>query len=219
MTDVALVVIAKSPRPGASKTRLCPPCSPEEAAALAEAALRDTLDAVAAAPVRRRILVLEGDPGPWLPYGFEVFPQRGGGLDQRLASAFDDIGDPAFLVAMDTPQLTAGRLAGAVAALAVHDAAIGPTRDGGYWGIGFRRPCRAALEGVPMSSPSTFAAQAQRLRECGLTTARLGPLTDIDMIEDARAVARAAPWTRFARELRASGHATGHEQPVPEAAA
>lgn len=219
MTDVALLVIAKSPRPGASKTRLCPPCSPEEAAALAAAALRDTLDAVAAAPARRRILVLEGETGPWLRDGFEVIPQRGSGLDQRLAAAFEDVGGPAFLVAMDTPQLTAAQLARGTVALSAHDATIGPTSDGGYWGIGFRRPCRAALEGIPMSSRATFAAQSQRLRECGLTTARLGRLADIDTIEDARAVARAAPWTRFARELRASGHATGHEQPVPEAAA
>lgn len=62
-----LLVIAKEPRPGRVKTRLTPPFSPRQAAALAEAALVDTLLAVAAAPVRRRVLVLDGTPGPWLP--------------------------------------------------------------------------------------------------------------------------------------------------------
>ncbi|MYV54803.1 glycosyltransferase, partial [Streptomyces sp. SID3212] len=58
--------MAKAPVPGRVKTRLTPPFRPEEAAALAEAALCDTLDAVLAAPVRRRVLVLDGAPGAWL---------------------------------------------------------------------------------------------------------------------------------------------------------
>ncbi|MYV39613.1 glycosyltransferase, partial [Streptomyces sp. SID1328] len=45
-----LLVIAKEPRPGRVKTRLTPPFTPGQAAALAEAALTDTLRAVAAAP-------------------------------------------------------------------------------------------------------------------------------------------------------------------------
>src|SRR5258708_31010745 len=45
---VTLMVIAKSPRPGRVKTRLCPPMSPGEAAAIAEAALADTLDVIGA---------------------------------------------------------------------------------------------------------------------------------------------------------------------------
>ncbi len=65
--SVTLLVIAKEPRPGRVKTRLTPPFTPGEAAALAEAALVDTLRAVAATPARRRVLVLDGEPGPWLP--------------------------------------------------------------------------------------------------------------------------------------------------------
>jgi glycosyltransferase A (GT-A) superfamily protein (DUF2064 family) len=99
-----LLVIAKAPEPGRSKTRLCPPCSPEQAAALAEAALTDTLRAVAATPADERVLVLDGTPGDWLPEGFRVVPQRGDGLDERLAAAFADAGGPALLIGMDTPQ-------------------------------------------------------------------------------------------------------------------
>ena len=46
----AVVVLAKAPVPGRVKTRLCPPCTPAEAALLAEAALVDTLCAVGAVP-------------------------------------------------------------------------------------------------------------------------------------------------------------------------
>ena len=102
----AIAVIAKAPVAGRSKTRLTPPCTPEQAAALASAALADTLAAVAATPGARRVLVLDGAPGPWLRPGFEVLAQRGAGLAERLAAAFADIGEPALVVGMDTPQLT-----------------------------------------------------------------------------------------------------------------
>lgn len=73
------MVIAKEPRPGRVKTRLTPPYSPHEAAALAEAALADTLHTVAATPAAHRVLVLDGSPGPWLPPGIDVVRQCGGG--------------------------------------------------------------------------------------------------------------------------------------------
>jgi glycosyltransferase A (GT-A) superfamily protein (DUF2064 family) len=83
-----------------------PPCSYEQAAALAEAALADTLHTVLTVPARRRVLVLDGRPGPWLPAGFDVVPQCGGSLDERLARAFAAVPGPALLIGMDTPQVT-----------------------------------------------------------------------------------------------------------------
>ena len=65
-----VLVVAKAPLAGFSKTRLCPPCSPQEAADIAEAALADTLIAVASCRADRRVLALEGRPGSWLPSGF-----------------------------------------------------------------------------------------------------------------------------------------------------
>ena len=70
-----LLVIAKQPVPGRVKTRLVPPCTYEQAAALAEAALADTLRTAATVPARRRVLVLDGEPGPWLPPGYDIVPQ------------------------------------------------------------------------------------------------------------------------------------------------
>src|SRR3954454_14382094 len=74
---VALAVIAKAPVPGRVKPRLCPPSTGTEAAELAAASLHDTLAAVAATPAPRRVLVLDGDPGDWVPSGFAVIAQRG----------------------------------------------------------------------------------------------------------------------------------------------
>ncbi|MFL6053001.1 MAG: TIGR04282 family arsenosugar biosynthesis glycosyltransferase [Actinoallomurus sp.] len=201
-----LLVIAKEPVPGRVKTRLTPPYTPAEAAALAEAALADTLAAVAATRVARRVLVLAGRPGPWLPEGFEVISQRGDGLDERLANAFADVGGPAVLVGMDTPQVTPAALTQAVRGLDDGDAVFGPAADGGFWLLGLRRPDPRLLLGVPMSRPDTGAHQRARLR--GLRVTTLGTLTDVDTADDAVRVAALAPGTRFAVTLAAIGHGT-----------
>ena len=198
----ALLVIAKAPAPGRVKTRLTPPCTPQEAAALAAAALDDTLAAAAKALLpARRVLVLEGEPGSWIPDAFEVIPQRGDGLGERLAAAFADADGPAFLVGMDTPQLTPALLDAGLEALDGADAAFGAALDGGYWGLGLRRPDPEVFRDVPMSHPCTGLAQSVRLAELGLSTAVLAPMLDVDTIEDARRVAAAAPGTRFAAVL------------------
>jgi len=219
MIDGTLILIAKEPRTGRSKTRLVPPCTPEQAAALAEAALIDTLAAMAATPAAHHLVALEGEAGHWLPPGFRLTAQRGEGLGQRLAAALEDAGGTAFVVAMDTPQVTPDMLGAGLERLSDPgvDATLGLAHDGGYWGIGLSRPNRAVFEGVPMSEGQTGALQAQRLRELGLQTELLSRLTDVDTIESARAVARAAPAARFAGALRASGHARDHRQAVAEA--
>ncbi|ELS57399.1 TIGR04282 family arsenosugar biosynthesis glycosyltransferase [Streptomyces viridochromogenes] len=191
-----LLVIAKEPRPGRVKTRLTPPFTPEQAAVLAEAALKDTLDAVARTPARRRVLVLDGAPGPWLPPGFEVVPQCAGGLDERLAEAFAGCAGPALLVGMDTPQVTPELL---TVDWADCDAYFGPAEDGGFWALGLAEPDPARLRGVPMSTPHTGAVQRARLD--GLRVRDLPLLRDVDTAYDAALVAEAAPGGHFAAAL------------------
>lgn len=194
-----MLVIAKEPVPGRVKTRLVPPCTPWQAAALAEAALADTLHTVLAAPARRRVLVLDGEPGPWLPPGFDIMPQCGGGLDERLAGAFAAVRGPALLIGMDTPQLTPGLLA---VDWEIADAWFGPAADGGFWGLGLRAPDAALVRGVPMSTADTGAVQRARLHAAGLRVAELPRLRDVDTAADAVAVARQAPRSRFAARAR-----------------
>ncbi|MBD8078449.1 TIGR04282 family arsenosugar biosynthesis glycosyltransferase [Cellulosimicrobium arenosum] len=197
-----VVVLAKAPAPGRSKTRLTSLLTPEQAADVAAAALGDTLDAVAALP-GDHVLVLDGEPGSWVPPGFVVYPQVAGGLDRRLAGAFDDTfaahPGPVLLVGMDTPQL-APQLA--AVDLDGHDAVLGMAEDGGFWAVGLRAPDPDLFVGVPMSEPTTGAAQLDRLRSCGLSVGLLPTLRDVDEPDDARAVAAAAPGTRFARRWR-----------------
>jgi rSAM/selenodomain-associated transferase 1 len=199
-----LLVIAKAPVPGRVKTRLTPPCTPAQAADMARAALIDTLTAASAARFAgRRVLVLDGEPGAWLPSGFEVIPQRGDGLAERLAAAFDDVAEPAFLVGMDTPQLAPWQLDAGLSAVAWGDSAFGPAFDGGYWGIGLRTPDPEVFAGVPMSTDDTGSAQYARMRALGLQPGILPPRRDVDTFAVALAVAAEAPDTRFAAALAA----------------
>jgi rSAM/selenodomain-associated transferase 1 len=200
----SLMVIAKAPAPGRVKTRLTPPCTPGQAARLAAAAIADTLAAaLAARRPGRRIVVLDGEPGAWIPDGFEVIAQRGEGLGERLAAAFTDAGGPAFLVGMDTPQVTPELLDAGLAALDRFDSVLGAALDGGYWGIGLRRADDAVFAGVPMSETTTGAVQRARLARLGHRTAVLAALLDVDTIADAHAVAAAAPGGAFAGALAA----------------
>jgi uncharacterized protein len=194
-----LLVIAKQPVPGRVKTRLVPPCTYEQAAALAEAALADTLHTMLMLPARRRVLVLDGRPGPWLPPGFDIVPQCGGPLDERLADAFAAVRGPALLIGMDTPQVTPALL---TVDWQAADAVFGPAADGGFWALGLRVPVPALLRGVPMSTPSTGAVQRARLLAAGLRVADLPELRDVDTAADAVAVARQAPRSRFAARAR-----------------
>lgn len=201
----SILVIAKEPRAGHAKTRLIPDLGAEGAAAVARACLEDTLLAAVDATAAERVLVLDGEPGDWLPPGFRVIPQREGGLDARLAGAFADAGTaPAVLVGMDTPQINGGLLDEALRRLCEPgaDAVLGPASDGGYWAIGLRAADARVFEGVPMSADDTGEHQRRRLRELGLSWSDLEQLRDVDTIADLRAVAASSPWTRAAAVLR-----------------
>jgi glycosyltransferase A (GT-A) superfamily protein (DUF2064 family) len=200
---VHLLVVAKAPVAGRSKTRLCPPCSPQEAADIAEAALADTLDAVAACGADRRVVALDGAPGAWLPAGFEVIPQVPGHLDVRLAEAWMSVGGPGLQIGMDTPQVTAPLLDYCLAQLEAPlvDAALGLADDGGWWSIGLRAPRRSVFLGIATSQADTGEQQRLRLEHLRMLTARLPRLRDIDDFGDALAVAAELPGSRTAEAV------------------
>jgi len=205
VTAATVIVIAKQPVPGRVKTRLQTEFTPSEAAALARACLSDTLAAVQDTSVRRSVVALDGDPGPWLPAGFVVVPQRGDGLDERIAAAFEDAyaGEPMMLIGMDTPQVTPELLE---IDWAEHDAVLGLTEDGGYWCLGLRKPDRRALVGVPMSTDHTGADQLYRLEQLGYRVLLLPTLRDLDTPLDAAVIAARYPSLRVSRLHRRLHH-------------
>jgi glycosyltransferase A (GT-A) superfamily protein (DUF2064 family) len=222
----ALLVIAKEPVPGRVKTRLCPPCTYGQAAAVAEAALQDTLDVATRSGASGRTLVLSGTYRP--PAGWSVLAQRGDGLGERLANAFldalasetgasDDV-RPGLLIGMDTPQVTPELLAALGRSLDRADAVLGLALDGGWWALGLRDP-RAArvLATVPMSTPDTGRLTIEALCRSGLRIVRGPTLRDVDTADDAHQVARTHPGGRFAAAVAAHvpTSAAGHSTVVP----
>jgi len=203
--SVQLLVLAKTPVPGRVKTRLCPPCTPHQAAVLAAAALADTMAAVTAAPAAHRCLVIDGDHPA--PPDWHRTTQRGTTLGERLAHAYTDTrldGAASLLIGMDTPQVSADLLAGAARRLGADanegDAVLGLAEDGGWWALGLRNPSHGqVLRQVPMSTPDTGALTLAALRARGLRVATLPTLRDVDTYADAQAVATLCPaGSRFA---------------------
>ncbi len=192
-----VTVIAKAPVPGRVKTRLCPPCTPEQAADLAAAALLDTLDAVSAATWAtsvRRVLLLDGTPPSWIPNDFDVVGQCDGSLADRLAHGFEALG-PGLIVGMETPH-AATDLGAALSALAHGDDVIGPAADGGYWAIGLGRVDRRVFRGIEMSTSQTCADQMARLRSLDRRVTTIHQARDIDTFDDVRALAATNGWGR-----------------------
>ena len=199
-----LLVIAKAPVPGQVKTRLCPPCTPEQAAEVAAAALADTLATGAGMPAARRTVVHYGHLTP--PPGWHRVLQRGEGLAHRLANGFADTalpGTASVLIGMDTPQVSRELLDAVAAGLDAHDAVLGPAEDGGWWALALRTPAHgAALRAVPMSTVDTGARTAAALRERGLDVGYGPTLRDVDTAPDAWEVAALCPHGTFADAVR-----------------
>ncbi|MDY7089616.1 MAG: DUF2064 domain-containing protein [Actinomycetota bacterium] len=225
-----VIVLAKAPVAGLVKTRLCPPCTPAQAALIAAAALADTLAVVSATGVTRRVLAVAGAYP--CPPGWVSIPQHGNTLGERLTSAFADTAglapttttppsrksdlpdnsawrggvQPVALVGMDTPQLTAAHLRSALDPLIVPDgpdATLGLAEDGGWWTLGLRDPRHAEiLAGIATSTPSTGADTRAALERRGLAVHLLAGLRDVDTAADAHHVAALCPpGSRFAEAV------------------
>ncbi len=210
-----LIVLAKAPLPGRVKTRLTPPLTPDDAAAVAAAALADTWAAArASTAASATVAVFDGDSTPWVPVGITTIRQTVGGLDRRLAAAFNDVharhGEAMVLIAMDTPQVSAALLDAAIDALTAPgvDAVFGPAHDGGYWLIGLRAlradevNYDALFHDIPMSTNETGAAQRTRLVSSGWNVHDLIALRDMDNVDDVAHIAKAFPELRVSQQWR-----------------
>jgi len=217
MTAAAtLLVVAKAPVPGLVKTRLTPRLTPDEAAAVAAAALLDTMDLVRAVSARtgsRIVVALAGDlaAAPARAAvrralaGLVVVDQRGDGLAARLAhahlTAAGALG-PCVQIGMDSPHAPVAVLVETCALVTAGDGpdvVLGPAADGGWWCLGLRRAGDARhLTGVTMSTARTGAETEQAFRAAGRAVVRTATVNDLDTVADLATVAAAAPDSRVA---------------------
>jgi hypothetical protein len=196
----ALAVMAKAPRAGKVKTRLQPPLTAEEAAALNVCFLRDTalnLAGVASEGGAAGLVCYTpvGDEAAFdglLPEGFALIAQRGDGFGERLLAAAEDILSCGFgavcLIDSDSPTLPTEALRKAVEELARAGdrVVVGGSDDGGYYLIGLKRPEPRVFERITWSTEKVYAETVERVREAALELVELPQWYDVD---DARSLA------------------------------
>ncbi len=199
-----LILFGRYPRPGETKTRLIPLLGPLGAAELQ----RELTERTLATMVRAGLAPVEvaytgGTPGQmerWLA-GLRVglYPQKEGGLGRRMQSALENAlargARQVVLVGTDVPGLSASNLAQAFAALNSHDLVFGPSRDGGYWLVGTRRPA-GVFDGIAWGTGRVLDQSLDLAMQQGLSAALLPPLDDTDTPEDLRVWRPAYDWRR-----------------------
>ena len=197
MRRPALLLFAKTPRPGAVKTRLCPPLSAAQAAGLAEWMIRRTVAlALSAWPGAVSLWVWPdvGHPlwralaGPRL----RILPQCPGDLGAKMGHALDWAirrYGAAAVMGCDVPQCPPAVLHGAARSLAGGREVIGPAADGGYYLIGLTRLRAAPFAGMTWGGRWLFARTLGRLRAGGRRPLVLPRLRDLDTWTDVLAVA------------------------------
>ncbi len=201
-TRCAIAIMAKAPRAGLSKTRLCPPLRPEEAAALSGAFLRDmgtlVLAAAASAPIDLFIAYAPADARdalcPYVPQAARMLAATGEavrepGVDgfgrallEAMRSLFALGYGAACVLNSDSPTLPAAYLARAARRLLVapDSAVLGPSGDGGYYLLGLTRPATEPFRNVAWSTPGVAATTRARVAEAGLSLCELPAWDDVD---------------------------------------
>ncbi|MGH7326025.1 MAG: TIGR04282 family arsenosugar biosynthesis glycosyltransferase [Candidatus Rokuibacteriota bacterium] len=191
---VAVAIMAKAPRPGEVKTRLCPPLSPAVAAALYRCFLLDKIEQVRALKDARPVVAYTPDEA-WAEFealapGFTLVRQHGGDLGARLLASLgallSDGHRGAIAIDSDTPTLPTAFLQQAVDRMTdpTVDVVLGPTEDGGYYLIGVRAARAELFQEMEWSTPRVLEETLRRAATAGLRLACLPPWFDVDTPDD-----------------------------------
>jgi hypothetical protein len=206
----------KAPRAGTVKTRLVPPLTHAEAAALSICFLRDTaatIGSVALADHAVEGVAVYTPVGAERAFdgllyeGFSLVAQRGESFGDRLFHATEDLlalgYESLCLIDSDSPTLPRQLLTGAVSALARAGdrVVLGPSDDGGYYLIGLKVAHRRLFEQITWSTDRVFQETVERAGEIGLEVSRLPSWYDVD---------DAATLSRLCEELFPEGRSDEH---------
>ena len=190
-----LVVMAKAPVPGQVKTRLCPPLSPRQAAAVYDCFLRDRLMEMGdLSDCDRAIAYMPATAaGRFKVYAygaFAIFSQRGDDLGDRMHNIFIDRFREGYgavvIIGSDSPDLPKSIVTQSFARLSSEstDVVIGPATDGGYYLVGMKRPYPELFANVPWSTDKVLSATLTIAQSLGIRTALLPAWSDIDTYHD-----------------------------------
>ncbi len=197
MADTALVIVARYPQAGTTKTRLARSLGDEETVRLYRAFLTDLAHRFAGQPaydlywtytpaeVDYAAFMMELVPS--LVWRMRFFPQEGNGLGERLHNAFRRMYAQGYertvLIGSDSPQISVNAITEASRALDKADVVLGPAEDGGYYMIAMRRP-HDVFQGIPMSTSVVLHMTTELAQSQGLEVSLQETLFDIDELSD-----------------------------------
>jgi rSAM/selenodomain-associated transferase 1 len=193
MPRPVVVIMAKQPVAGRTKTRLCPPLSAKQAAGLYAAMLRDTIEwASSLADLALAVAITPPDAAQaWserVAPDTLLLPVAGADIGECLNIALSELLSNGYTQALalnsDGPTLPPSYLSAAVARLDEVDLVLGPSEDGGYYLIGLKAPVPALFEGITWSTAQVMAQTLSRAQQLGLTVSLLQPWYDIDSPAD-----------------------------------
>jgi rSAM/selenodomain-associated transferase 1 len=190
-SQCAMAIMAKAPRAGKVKTRLAPPLTLEQSAALNICFLKDTAEGLASVTNAEGMVCYTpvGDQAAFdglLPERFTLIAQRGDKFGERLLAAAEDILACGYrsvcLIDSDSPTVPKVAFDRAVAELAREGdrVVLGPSHDGGYYLIGLKRAHAAVFENITWSTSSVCEETIERAREAGLEVVLLPLWYDVD---------------------------------------
>ena len=193
MNDTSLIIMAKKPIVGSTKTRLCPPLSHHQASALYEALLLDTI--ALGTELKGVDLAIAVTPSDTIDYFQTVAPPDalllpvecpdiGSCLSQVLENLIDKGYKKAFAINSDGPSLPPDYLHQAVRSLDDRDLVLGPSEDGGYYLVGVKRHQPEVFIGITWSTSQVLSQTLSKASDLGLLVALLPEWYDIDTWED-----------------------------------
>jgi rSAM/selenodomain-associated transferase 1 len=217
-----VLVVAKAPNSGRSKTRLVPPLTADQAAALHEALLLDTVDACREQDSDVRLLCASERDAKVLAElvpGVRRVVQAGEGLGDalRLGIARHTARGATAIVSSDIPGLPDGAIPGAFAALAEGaDVVLGPAEDGGYWLVAMTEAHDEPFRHIPWSTPAVLAVTRERCARAGLRLVELEPWRDVDTPVDLELLARDRSRLRAPRTVAVLSALAEHLSEAPD---
>jgi rSAM/selenodomain-associated transferase 1 len=184
-----IVVMAKQPRVGHTKTRLCPPLALEQAAALAEALLKDTLVLVSGIEnVQLAIAITPAEAQDYFrrisPPDTLLLPVEGADIGDCLNQATKKLLSMGFIKVIalnaDGPSLPKEYLLQAINFLDKSDVVLGPGEDGGYYLIGLKTPRPQLFQHIEWSTAQVYHQTLARGIDLGLKISITPPWYDVD---------------------------------------
>jgi rSAM/selenodomain-associated transferase 1 len=192
--DCGIAIMAKASVPGRTKTRLVPPLSLEQAAALNTAFLQDMASNLLAAGNQASITgYVAFAPAhsqeffrSVLPFGIGLIevdlPSLGDCLQRTIDEIFARGHVAAVVLNSDSPTLPTALLVETARSLARPGdrAVLGPTIDGGYYLLGLKTAHHRLFEDISWSTERVAAQTLERARELELDVHMLSAWYDVD---------------------------------------